>query len=154
MHNQSVAIGALMLSVGIASAGPVSLSQANRANYEIYSAHAQSYRGAGPFSFYSDLEAGPDGYVAFADTAIEADGELESAGIADYLSVSSGDIALDQFVFVGGVDQAGGVVFFDFFDSSGAFIDGFGVQLSQDGTFIWTIDLTETLKRARADEHR
>jgi len=140
----TLAIGALSLCAGNAFAGSVSMQQVDRSNYNIYSANSQTMRG-GVESLYSDLEPGADGFVAFADTAIEADGELESAGVADYSSVSMGDFGLDQFIFVGGVDQVGGVVFFDFFDSAGGFIDGFGVQLSDEGSFIWTIDLTDTM---------
>lgn len=145
MCTKPIAIAALMLSAGIAAASPVSAAEIDHSSYEIYSAHAETTRGAGPFSMYSDLETGPDGFVSFPDTAVDANGALESAGVADYTSISSGDIALDQFVFVGGVDQAGGVVFIDFFTSAGDYIDGFGVQLAEEGNFIWTIDLNETL---------
>ncbi len=145
MNTKVTAIAALTLIAGGAAAAPVLSNQLDRSGYEIYNAHAQTMRGAGPFTFYSDLETGPDGYVAFDDTEVNSNGELEVAGVADYTSVSSGDFGLDQCVFVGGLDQAGGVMFFDFFSSAGDFIDGFGVQLDEAGSFIWTIDLSETM---------
>jgi len=143
-NKMTMAIGALALCAGGAVAGPASFDQVDRSDYQIYSGSSQSMRG-GLSSLYSDLETGADGFVSFPDTAIEADSELEVAGIADYNSIAAGSIALDQFVFVGGVDQANGVVFFDFFDTSGTLIDGFGVALAEAGSFIWTIDLAETM---------
>lgn len=145
MCTKAPAIAALTLIASSAAAAPVLSNQLDRSGYEIYSAHAQTVRGGAPFTLYSDLETGPDGYVAFDDTDVNNNGELEVAGVADYASASAGDIALDQFVFVGGVDQAGGVMFVDFFTSAGDFIDGFGVQLAEAGSFIWTIDLNETM---------
>lgn len=64
------------------------------------------------------------------------------AGTADYDSAADDDINMGAFRFVGGVAAAGGVLFFDFFDSAGNFYDGFGVQLSSGGNFIYTITLT------------
>lgn len=145
MFTKATAIAALSLIAGGAVAAPVLSTQIDRSGYEIYSAHSQVSRGVDPFTFYSDLETGADGFVAFDDTEVNSNGELEVAGVADYTSISAGDIALDQFVFVGGVDQAGGVMFFDFFTSAGDLIDGFGVQLAEAGNFIWTIDLTDTI---------
>lgn len=150
MKTRNLAIAALMLGAGSAIAAPVSLSQADRSGYNVYSAYSSALRGGGPFSLYSDLDAGPDGYVAFPDTDIDSDGELENAGVADYNSISAGDISLTQFQFVGGVNQANGIVFFDFFTSGGDFIDGFGVQLADEGSFIWTIDLSESIDIASA----
>ena len=140
----TLAIGALTMCAGGAMASHVSLQQVDRSDYQIYQGHSHSMRGT-MTSLYSDLETGADGFVSFPDTAVEIDTELEVAGVADYASISAGDIALDQFVFVGGVDQADGVVFFDFFDSAGTLIDGFGVALAEEGNFIWTIDLAETM---------
>ncbi|TVQ82258.1 MAG: PEP-CTERM sorting domain-containing protein [Phycisphaeraceae bacterium] len=62
-------------------------------------------------------------------------------GFDDYTSTAPGNITLGEFQFVGGVTAAGGVVFFDFFDSAQNFVDGFGVQLPQAGNFIYTITL-------------
>ncbi len=146
---KTAAIGSLAVLASAGLANPVTLQGADHSNYNMYTAHASSSRGA-MTSMYSDMETGPDGYVAFADTLIEADGELESAGIADYTGVAGGDFLLNQFRFVGGVDQVGGVVFFDFYDAAGGFLDGFGIQLTQAGTFIWTIDLTEAITVANS----
>ena len=41
--------------------------------------------------------------------------------------------------FVGGVDTAGGILDFNFFDSAQNAAGGFSVQLPQAGNFIWTI---------------
>lgn len=152
MKSKNLAIAALMLSVGGVIAAPVSLSQVDRSGYNYYNAtsSSSSFRGVDPISLYSDLDAGPDGYVSFPDTDVDSDGELEEAGVADYTSISAGDITLNQFQFVGGVNQANGVVFFDFFSSTGEFIDGFGVQLAEEGNFIWTIDLNESIDIASA----
>ncbi len=154
MNPQTIAIGALACLAGNAVAGPVSLSNVDRSNYSYYQAIASPTssidRGVDPISLYSDLDAGPDGYVSFPDTAVDSDGVLEEAGVADYASISAGDITLNQFQFVGGVNQANGVVFFDFFTSAGDFIDGFGVQLAESGNFIWTIDLNESIDIASA----
>lgn len=142
---ETIAIGALALCTTAGLASPVLSGSVDRSNYQIHIGLAGSLNPAGLSSVYSDLDAGPGGYVAFPDTAVDTDGDLESAGIADYTSISSGDILLDQFRFVGGVDQVGGTVFFDFFDSAGAFIDGFGITLNQAGNFIWTIDLATAI---------
>lgn len=149
MKNQITAIAALTLSCGIASAGPVNAGQIDRSNYQLYNAYSNDSRGA-LNSVFSDLEPGPDGFVAFDDTLIDSNGELEVAGVADYSSVSNADIVLNQFQFIGGVDQAGGVVFFDFFSSAGDFIDGFGVQLPEAGDFNWTIDLDTAIEISSA----
>lgn len=141
MYNKVIAIGALAVCATAGLANPVSLQDVDRSGYQMYIGQSLSARGGTLNTMYSDLEPGVDGYVAFADTAIEADGSLEVAGVADYSSIANDKIMLDQFVFVGGVDQTGGTVFFDFFDAAGSFIDGFGITLPQSGTFIWTIDL-------------
>lgn len=147
--NTVKAIAALALCSSGAVAGIAINQQIDRGQYVVYDGQSQNLRGT-VTSFYSDLNAGADGFVAFDDTEIQSDGELESAGVADYTSISSGDIVLNQFQFVGGIDQAGGVVFFDFFDAAGALIDGFGVQIAEAGNFIWTIDLNESITIANA----
>ena len=141
MLHKVIAIGALAVCATAGLANPVSLQDVDRDGYEMYVGQSLSARGGALNTMYSDLDAGPDGYVAFADTAIEADGSLEVAGVADYSSITTGKIMLDQFVFIGGVDQAGGTVFFDFFDAAGTFVGGFGITLPDSGTFLWTIDL-------------
>ena len=62
----------------------------------------------------------------------------------DYASVISSPSTLNVFKFVGGVEVANTVVFFNFFDTGGTFVDGFGVRLSSAGfTFVWTITITD-----------
>lgn len=90
-------------------------------------------RSAGPV--YSNLDPGPNGYVA----APAASG---TGGFDDYVStLAPGNVTLAEFSFVGGTSVVGGAVFFDFFDANQNFVDGFGVQLSQAGNFIWTITI-------------
>lgn len=144
MCTKLLAISALAISASVGFTNPITLQSADRSGYQMYIGQSQSARGSNFTSLYSDLAPGADGYVAFPDTAIEADGELESAGVADYATGSTDKILLEQFIFIGGVNQAGGTVFFDFFDSAGAFINGFGITLPDDGSFIWTIDLNES----------
>lgn len=65
-----------------------------------------------------------------------------AVGFDDYDSIApSGSIDVATFRFVGGVQQAGGTMFFDFFDTNSAFVDSFGVALSQAGNFIYTITI-------------
>lgn len=117
----------------------------NHSGYTIYQAVSTEIGNhsadRGSHSWYADMETGPNGYVAFPPTALEVDGQTEVAGVADYFSAATSNISMEQFKFVGGVDVVGGVMFFDFFDVTGAYVDGFGVQLSSAGNFIWTITL-------------
>lgn len=86
-----------------------------------------------PGTFYSNMDSG-SGFQAFpADTGV--------LGTADYVSTAAGPITLSEFRFVGGVANAGEVYFFDFFDTAGNFVDGFGVQASMGGNFIYTITI-------------
>ncbi|MEM8756575.1 MAG: PEP-CTERM sorting domain-containing protein [Planctomycetota bacterium] len=83
--------------------------------------------------FYSDLDGG-SGFQAFAP----ADGII---GTDDYLSTATDDIVLAEFGFVGGVDTDDGIMFFDFFDSTGTtLVDSFGIVLGA-GNFIYTITI-------------
>lgn len=91
----------------------------------------------GDLTFYSNMETGPNGFVAF-------DPAGGSIGLDDYTSDNTGgasSVDLTSFRFVGGVDTAGGVAFFDFFDTGGNFVDGFGVALTNPGNFIYTITI-------------
>lgn len=150
MKATATTFAALSLCAGAAIASPVLSAQVDRSGYEIYDAHAHIARGESFITSYSDMEPGDDGFAAFDDTAIDANDQLEVAGIADYASVSASDIVLNQFRFVGGVDQDGGIVFFDFFDSTGSFVDGFGVRIAEAGSFRWTIDLNEAITIANS----
>ena len=83
---------------------------------------------------YSSMGAGT-GFQAFA----AATGAI---GFDDYDSIATGGtIDLQSFRFVGGVAQAGGTMFFDFFDSASNFVDSFGVALTNPGNFIYTITI-------------
>jgi uncharacterized protein (TIGR03382 family) len=96
---------------------------------------------AGPV--YSNMNSGPNGYVAFP----AATGVL---GFDDYDSINDAPIVMDSFQFVGGVSTVGGIMFVDFFDAGGVFVDGFGVALPSAGNFIWTISLAGTVTVADA----
>lgn len=82
---------------------------------------------------YSNI-AGNPGYSSFPAAT-------GNQGFDDYVSTASAPIDLSSFRFVGGVQQVGGTMFFDFFDASSNFVDSFGVALSQAGNFIWTITI-------------
>ena len=86
---------------------------------------------------YSNM--GPNatgGYSAFAAAT-------GAVGFDDYDSIGSANTTIDvsTFRFVGGVQQAGGIMFFDFFDTNSAFVDSFGVALTNPGNFIYTITI-------------
>ena len=82
---------------------------------------------------YSNMDAGT-GFVAFpAGTG--------ALGADDYQSIAGNDIDLAEFGFVGGVDAAGGVMFFEFYDTSSNFVTSFGVQFASSGNFIYTITI-------------
>lgn len=62
----------------------------------------------------------------------------------DYVSTITSPSTLEQFIFVGGVETADNVIFFNYFDTDSQFVDGFGVLLPSAGlTNIWTITLTD-----------
>lgn len=61
--------------------------------------------------------------------------------IDDYDGVET-DNLLETFRFTGGVTAAGGVLFFEFYDTGGAYVDSFGVQLPYVGGYNWTITIT------------
>ena len=120
----------------------------DRSNYTIYSATASSIEGgvvadrsiAGPV--YSNITSDTAGFFSTSSGPADGDGAPQLINFDDYTSIAPGGGFLDEFVFVGGVDVAGGVVFFDILDDSLGFVDGFGVALSQAGNFIWTINIT------------
>lgn len=129
--------------LAVASSASADLTDAPHANLlssEHYSITATPIDGpdlAGVFgTAYSNMDAGPNGYVAFP----AASGYV---GFDDYDSIgTSGTIDVATFRFVGGVDVAGGVMFFEFYDTSSAFVDSFGVALTNPGNFIYTITIT------------
>lgn len=138
-----ISTAALLVAAGAAVAAPVGI---DRSGFEIYTGQATALDSASvnrgvSATRYSDIDPGAGGYVSFPDTAVTVDGALAVAGTADYTSTTTSNITMDSFRFVGGVDQAGGVVFFDFFDAGGVFVDGFGVLLADAGTFIYNITI-------------
>jgi hypothetical protein len=67
-------------------------------------------------------------------------------GFDDYVSTFAGQddlMTLPSMRFVGGVAEAGDVLFFDFFDSEEVFVDGFGVTLASAGNFIYTVTVSD-----------
>lgn len=121
---------------GIASAAPMG-GQFNLLDSSMYSLTAtpldgsDSARGELDPSFYSAMD-GP--FNAFA----AATGNI---GFDDYSSIAEDDIVLTSFRFVGGVQQAGGTMSFQFFNAAEEFVDSFGITLPQAGNFIWTITI-------------
>jgi len=123
-----------------ASADLISGPQTNLLDAGQYSIHASPIDGpdfAGVFgTAYSNM-ANSAGYSAFA----AATGAI---GFDDYDSIGGVGTTIDvsTFRFVGGVQQAGGIMFFDFYDASSNFVDSFGVSLTNAGNFIYTITIT------------
>ena len=142
-----------------AASAQVDLSSIDRSGYSIYGAEARSIATGAlvgrTTSQYDNTTNAAEGYFNIGGGA-DANGALEVLGFDDYQSIATNNISLEEFVFVGGVNSSdpitgpgpGGVVFFDFFDSSGAFVDGFGTVLSDGGNFIWTITLNNPFEIA------
>ncbi len=64
--------------------------------------------------------------------------------VEDYVSIIDSPSTLAVFQFVGGVETANHVVFFNFYDTSAQFVSGFGVRLpSASLTSVWTITITD-----------
>ncbi|RNC82092.1 MAG: PEP-CTERM sorting domain-containing protein [Phycisphaera sp.] len=127
--------------LAVASSASADLTGATHSNLldpSMYTITARDINGPAigeiPADHYSNMDAGPNGFVAFpaAGGAIGAD---------DYSSVAGNDIDLAEFGFVGGVDTSGGVAFFEFFDASSNFVDSFGVAFAGAGNFIYTITI-------------
>ena len=78
---------------------------------------------------------GPEGFFAFP----AATGPV---GFDDYeTSTPAGEdfIELEEFNFVGGVQDAGGIATFEFFDTTSTFVDSFSVAFAGAGDFLYTI---------------
>lgn len=122
-----------------ASADLTGAPHANLLNPSMYSISAQEIGtpaiGAVAADYYSNLDPGPNGYVALP----AGSGPI---GFDDYSSTAGADIDLAEFGFVGGVTDAGGIAFFEFYDASSNFVDSFGVALTNPGNFIYTITIT------------
>ncbi len=137
---------ALLAIVGLiaapAMAGFSNAAHGDYANYTIISGKAVQGVSLGTScsgekvagAVYENLGAGT-GYGAFG----AASGAL---GYDDYDSINDADITLTEFEFVGGVQEAGGILFVDFYDASQNYVDGFGMQLANAGNYIYTITLS------------
>jgi len=124
---------------GFAVASPTA-SQFNLLDSSMYSITAEPLNSTGflrgdppPLdpSFYSAMNAPFNAFAAATGTV----------GLDDYTSIATDDIVLTSFRFVGGVQQVGGTMSFQFFDADQNFVDSFGITLGQVGNFIWTITL-------------
>ncbi len=142
---------------GAAAAASALPANIDRSGYTIYAPAAQqAIDSIAPNEFvgvaYSNMTSSSEGFFSVSNTTPVADGNLDVVNFDDYQSIAPNGGFLDSFRFVGGVNTAqtdpllppnpGGVVFFDFFDAGGNLVDGFGVNLSQGGNFIWTINIT------------
>ncbi|GAB5495874.1 MAG: hypothetical protein Phyf2KO_09540 [Phycisphaerales bacterium] len=128
--------------LAVASSASADLTGATHSNLldpSMYTITARDINGPAigeiPSDHYSNMDPGANGYVAFP----AASGPV---GADDYNSVAGADIDLAEFGFVGGVTDAGGIAFFEFYDASSNFVDSFGVALTNPGNFIYTITIT------------
>jgi hypothetical protein len=122
-----VSLAVLALSAGMASATIMLPSSAATAT----PIDVGQYQGRAGTNVYTG-QAGP--YSAFA----------VATGVAsfdDYVSTQAAPFNLAQFVFVGGVAQAGGGMTVAFFDTAANPVSNFHITLPQAGDFIWTITL-------------
>lgn len=157
---KTIAAIALCAAAGSAFAGP-STGTIDRSDYvilgaESYTAQAvdaipfgSDARGGAATTIFSNMEAGA-GFQAFPASAVNLDGATEAIGFDDYTSIASDTTQITEFRFVGGVAQESGVMFVDFFDSSGTFVDGFGIQLAMAGNFVYTITVNTEVDVASA----
>ncbi len=85
---------------------------------------------------------GPAGLLAISPaTGPIGFDDYTTQSVLDGAAAASDLLTLDRFFFVGGVSNPGEVLFMDFFDPNGAFVDGFGVQLANGGNFRYTITI-------------
>lgn len=79
------------------------------------------------------------GYLGFVGSTLGG-----AIGNDDYDSTGTADYELYKFKFVGGYAAGAGIIYFDFFNAAGTqYVDGFGLDLSAQGTggYIWTITI-------------
>ena len=137
---KTILVAAGLAVASTASADLTTASHSNLLSPEHYTINATPIGApdiAGVFgTAYSNMDTGPNGYVAFT----AAGGYV---GFDDYDSIGSTGSTVDvsTFRFVGGVQDAGGVAFFEFYDASSNFVDSFGVALSNAGNFTYTITI-------------
>lgn len=97
----------------------------------------------GPTTVYSNLSMDGDLFALQSDMSGADNGVAELIAEDDYISTSSEAIELASLVFVGGVDQAGGVLIFEFF-SGNMMVESFAVQFEQAGDFVYTIEFDDS----------
>lgn len=156
---KSIAALTVCAAVGSAFAAP-SLGPVDHSSRTIYgsSSYTAQALDAVPFgsnprgaasTIFSNMDAGT-GFQSFPVSTVVLNGDAQAIGFDDYTSIAAGTTQITEFRFVGGVQQAGGVMFVDFFDASGTAVDGFGIQLSQVGNFIYTITVNTAVDVASA----
>jgi MYXO-CTERM domain-containing protein len=138
---------AIALASGVAATGsaqtPISV---DRTGYDIFDS-SQITITATSLSSWSESERqgndvysslGTDGTFGFSSTSTGP-----SALIDDYTGDgSAGNIFRLRFVtFVGGVSNAGDIIYFDFFSVQGLFISGFGVMMPNTLNQVWTFNV-------------
>lgn len=130
-----------LVAVGMFSAPALAGFTVDHSNYPIYSDGNGVTITATPIGEGYGGVAGP--FAPIYDSIPGFAGSFTGAGpggflFDDYTSTAApGTYGLTKVMFVGGVDVAS-VLFFDFFDTGGSFIDGFGVGLGP-GLFVYTI---------------
>jgi len=141
---------ALLAFAGAATANVDTPGDIDRSNYKMYTAtivgtldtQVQPAGSTVVGPVFSNITGNDEGFFSVSSGPGDGNGTPQPIDFDDYTSILSGPSFLDEFSFVGGVNVVGGVMFFDFFDTGGLPVDGFGVQLSMAGNFIWTIDIT------------
>ncbi|MCP4590591.1 MAG: PEP-CTERM sorting domain-containing protein [bacterium] len=112
-------------------------AMAERSDLPIYTATTDAGAGLRTTTNYSNM----DFTVAWAASSGTLGGVV---AVDDYDGVETlGTNWLTEFKFAGGATGAGGngVVFFTFFDTTGAYVGGFGSQLPDPGNWIWTVTI-------------
>ena len=111
------------------------VGNADKSSAPIYEAQLVGDRADYNGTAYSNMTLGTNYSVSATGAVVSVD---------DYTSVvaPADTILMSTFKFVGGVANAGEVLFFTFFDSSGSYVDSFGAQFSQGGNFVWTVTLS------------
>ena len=88
---------------------------------------------------YSNMSEGPSGYWTSAVS--------DDCGYDDYDSINDGPILLEKYRFIGGVEEVGDILWFDFYSDRAMtnLVNYFGVQLWEAGIWIWTVTITSPI---------
>jgi hypothetical protein len=85
---------------------------------------------------YDSLYAGTAGYWGYP----AASGPI---GFDDYdFTPGVSSVGISALKFVGGVQSAGMIMWFDFFTAGGSYINSLGAQFPQGGNWIWTLNIS------------